>query len=172
MAVRDSSGESRFASIADIEAKRALAERSLFNRIIASRIQQGPGKRLRSAVQAAAYVGIAVSGIIPQAINAAFATMQQRRADGLLVTGDPFLRSRRQQIVALATRDAIPQCMGPFVARSRDALRRNKSSGIGNAADKKCSRRVLLSMAPEFGDVPDRLTGQGFLWLGGLYKLE
>jgi putative ABC transport system substrate-binding protein len=44
----------------------------------------------------------------PSDIDAAFATMRQRHADGLLVTGDPFLSSRRQQIVALATRDAIP----------------------------------------------------------------
>jgi ABC-type uncharacterized transport system substrate-binding protein len=44
----------------------------------------------------------------PSDIDAAFATMQQQRANGLLVSGDPFLSSRRQQIVALATRDAIP----------------------------------------------------------------
>ena len=41
-------------------------------------------------------------------INAAFATMAEQRADGLLLQLDPFLQSRRDQLVALAARYQLP----------------------------------------------------------------
>jgi putative tryptophan/tyrosine transport system substrate-binding protein len=44
----------------------------------------------------------------PNEIDTAFATMRQRGVGALLVGADPFFTSRRQQIVALSVRDAIP----------------------------------------------------------------
>ena len=41
-------------------------------------------------------------------IETAFTTLVQRRADALLVAIDPYLASRRDQIVALAARHTLP----------------------------------------------------------------
>jgi putative tryptophan/tyrosine transport system substrate-binding protein len=82
--------------------------------VIALLVNPGNGESAREpsdVQQAASTLGrqvLVLNASAPSDIDAAFATMQQRRADGLLVTGDPFLTSRRQQIVALATRDAVP----------------------------------------------------------------
>jgi putative ABC transport system substrate-binding protein len=44
----------------------------------------------------------------PSEIDSAFTSMRGQRVGALLVGGDPFYSSRRQQIVALAARDALP----------------------------------------------------------------
>jgi putative ABC transport system substrate-binding protein len=41
-------------------------------------------------------------------VDAAFATLVERHAGGIIVGADPFLGSRREQLVALAARHAVP----------------------------------------------------------------
>jgi putative ABC transport system substrate-binding protein len=60
-------------------------------------------------------------------IDAAFATMRERRVGALLVGADPFLSSRWQQLVALAARDAIP-AMYP----NREAIEEGGLISYGN----------------------------------------
>jgi putative ABC transport system substrate-binding protein len=45
-------------------------------------------------------------------IDAAFGTLAERQAGALLVNGDTFLASRREQIIALAARHALPAVYG------------------------------------------------------------
>jgi putative ABC transport system substrate-binding protein len=51
---------------------------------------------------------LVLNASVPSEIDNAFATLRQQGADALFVSADPFLASRRQRIVALAARDAIP----------------------------------------------------------------
>jgi putative tryptophan/tyrosine transport system substrate-binding protein len=68
-------------------------------------------RTLSDAEEAARTLGrqlLVVNASVASEIDIAFATLRQRRAGALLVGADPFLTSRRQQMVALAARDAIP----------------------------------------------------------------
>jgi putative ABC transport system substrate-binding protein len=69
--------------------------------------------RLRDVQEAARTVGqriIILSADNEHDIDTAFATMVQQRATALLVSDDPFLGTRSDQIVALAARHRIPAC--------------------------------------------------------------
>jgi putative ABC transport system substrate-binding protein len=69
------------------------------------------GRMISDAQEATRSFGqqlLVLNASTPREINAAFAIVRQQRAGVLYVGGDPFFTSRRQQIVALATRDAIP----------------------------------------------------------------
>jgi putative ABC transport system substrate-binding protein len=68
--------------------------------------------RMESDVQEAARILgrqlLLLDASTPGEIDIAFAELRQRRAGALLVSATSFLTARRQQIVALAARDAIP----------------------------------------------------------------
>jgi putative ABC transport system substrate-binding protein len=86
-------------------------------------------------------------------IDLAFATIRERRLDGLLVSDDPFLGSRHDQLVALTARDRVPAIY---------ALRQNVAAGglisYGPslaAADRICGEyagRILKGAKP--ADLP------------------
>ncbi len=66
---------------------------------------------ISSAQEAARTLGrqmLVLNASAPAEIETAFATLRQRGVGALLAGGDPFFTARRQQIVALAARDAIP----------------------------------------------------------------
>jgi putative tryptophan/tyrosine transport system substrate-binding protein len=62
----------------------------------------------QAAARALARELVTLNASSPSEIDAAFGTLRQRGVVALLVGGDPFFTSRRQQIVALAARDSIP----------------------------------------------------------------
>src|SRR5262249_11533208 len=69
------------------------------------------GSELRDVQEAAGSLGLQVHVLragTEGEIDNAFATMMQERADAVVVAADPFFTSRRDQIVTLAGRYAIP----------------------------------------------------------------
>jgi putative tryptophan/tyrosine transport system substrate-binding protein len=71
----------------------------------------GAERQLRDAEAAAGALGlqlIVLRASTEREIDAAFATMAQQGANALVVGGDPSFVARREQIVALAARHAIP----------------------------------------------------------------
>jgi putative ABC transport system substrate-binding protein len=65
-------------------------------------------KSTQDAARALALQILIVKASTEREVDAAFAMLVQQRAGALLVQTEPFLRSRRDQIIALAARHAIP----------------------------------------------------------------
>ena len=89
---------------------------------------------------------LALNASTPGEIETAFATLREQRAGALLAYGDAFLGARRQQIVALAARDAIPVMYSnrDFVDEGRaDELWQRYSRRVspGGAVRRTCSQR-------------------------------
>ena len=65
-------------------------------------------RETEAAARAAGRNLIILNASTESEIDAAFATLGEQRAGALLVTGDPFFVSRRDKVVALAARHAVP----------------------------------------------------------------
>ena len=71
-------------------------------------------------------------------INAAFVSLLQQKTGGLVVAGDPFFIAQRQQIVALAARNAIPAIyaqpqfakVGGLISYTSDTIALARQAGI------------------------------------------
>ncbi len=63
---------------------------------------------MQEAARAKGVQLLIVKGATEGEIDAAFATLVDRHGDALMVGSDPFFASRREQIVALASRYAVP----------------------------------------------------------------
>ena len=85
-------------------------------------------------------------------IHAAFASLRQRRAGALLVGGDPFFTARRQQIVALAIRDAIPA-----IYPNREFTAEGGLMSYGNDVDDGYRRAALHVARILKGEKPSEL---------------
>jgi putative tryptophan/tyrosine transport system substrate-binding protein len=85
-------------------------------------------------------------------IDLVFASLRQRRAGGLFVGGDPFVTTRRQQIVALAARDAIPA-----VYANRDFVVEGGLMSYGNDVADAYRRAALYVGRILKGDKPAQL---------------
>jgi putative tryptophan/tyrosine transport system substrate-binding protein len=107
------------------------------------------------AQAAAAALGrqlIVVQASTANGIEAAFAALVQQKADALAVAADPFLLSRRGQIVSLATRHAIPTIYG-----ARDFITAGGLISYGNNVADAYRRAAVYTARILKGDKPGDL---------------
>ena len=69
---------------------------------------EAQSRDLQAAAHAIGQQILILSASTEEDIERAFATLLQERAGGLLIGSDPFLTTRRDQLVALVARHAIP----------------------------------------------------------------
>jgi putative ABC transport system substrate-binding protein len=100
----------------DLTAKRLellseLVPRARVIALLANPNSMGAGRVIRDVQEAARAKGLQLHVLKASSeseIDTAFASLVQLHADALVVASDPFLSSRREQIVALASRRAVP----------------------------------------------------------------
>lgn len=100
----------------DLEAKRTELLHELVPKASMIAVLENPNfpaaeVRVTAARRAASALGLQLTILnasSEQEIDTAFAILAERRAGALLVTSDPFLFSRREQLVGLAARQAVP----------------------------------------------------------------
>ncbi len=79
--------------------------------VLANPNRPGVDAQLKDLQAAAETIGVNLviqKASTEPAIEVAFETLVQQRADGLIVTADPFFNFRRPKVIALAARHAIP----------------------------------------------------------------
>jgi ABC-type uncharacterized transport system substrate-binding protein len=111
---------------------------------------------------------IILNASAPSEIDAAFATLRQRGVRALLVGGDPFFTSRRQQIVSLAARDAIPAMYvnrefvseGGLMSYGNDAVDAYRRAGVyaGRILNGASPAELPIDQATKFEFVINRKT--------------
>ena len=83
--------------------------------------QAGQPAELQEAARTLGLQLLVLNVTTPNEIDTAFATVVQERIGALIVAGDSFLWSRREQIMALATQHAIPAIYGDRAMAGADA---------------------------------------------------